>query len=51
MSAAKREGTHEVICLAYELWHKNKEDKEEYGGYRLFYMFSTIFCHSIIYTQ
>ncbi|CAJ2658609.1 unnamed protein product [Trifolium pratense] len=30
MSAAKREGTHEVICAAYELWRKNKEAKEEY---------------------
>ncbi|AES64211.1 putative GTP-binding protein Obg/CgtA [Medicago truncatula] len=30
MSAVKREGTHEVICAAYELWRKNKEDREEY---------------------
>ncbi|CAL5183780.1 unnamed protein product [Lathyrus oleraceus] len=30
MSAVKREGTHEVICAAYELLRKNKEDKEEY---------------------
>ncbi|CAI8590829.1 unnamed protein product [Vicia faba] len=30
MSAVKREGTHEIICVAYELWRKNTEDKEEY---------------------
>ncbi|KAG4977657.1 hypothetical protein AAZX31_13G198700 [Glycine max] len=30
MSAVKREGTHEVICAAYELLRKSKEDKEEY---------------------
>lgn len=36
MSAVKREGTHEVICAAYELLRKSKEDKEEYEGYNLF---------------
>ncbi|XP_061374348.1 GTP-binding protein OBGC, chloroplastic [Gastrolobium bilobum] len=30
MSAIKREGTHEVICAAYELLRRSKEDKEEY---------------------
>jgi hypothetical protein len=45
MSAAKREGTHEVICAAYELWRKNKEDREEYQGYKLFYAYSIYHCH------
>ncbi|XP_020221706.1 GTP-binding protein OBGC, chloroplastic isoform X2 [Cajanus cajan] len=31
MSAVTREGTHEVICAAYELLRRSKEDKEEYG--------------------
>ncbi|KAF7837851.1 GTP-binding protein OBGC, chloroplastic [Senna tora] len=30
MSAVKREGTHEVICAAYELLRRSKEAKEEY---------------------
>ncbi|KAK7331344.1 hypothetical protein VNO77_25566 [Canavalia gladiata] len=30
MSAVKKEGTHEVICAAYELLRQSKEDKEEY---------------------
>ncbi|KAK7412589.1 hypothetical protein VNO78_04070 [Psophocarpus tetragonolobus] len=30
MSAVKREGTDEVICAAYELLRKSKEDREEY---------------------
>lgn len=33
MSAVKREGTREVICAAYELLRKSKEDTEEYEGY------------------
>lgn len=45
MSAVKREGTHEVICAAYELWRKNKEDREEYEGYKLFYAYSIYHCH------
>lgn len=48
MSAAKREGTHEVICAAYELWRKSKEDKKEYEGYKLFYAYSTYYCHITI---
>lgn len=44
MSAVKREGTHEVICAAYELLRKNKEDKEEYEGYTLFYVYSIYCC-------
>jgi hypothetical protein len=38
-------GTHEVICAAYELWRKNKEDREEYQGYKLFYAYSIYHCH------
>ncbi|KAL2341150.1 hypothetical protein Fmac_009090 [Flemingia macrophylla] len=34
MSAVTREGTHEVICAAYELLRKSKEDKEEYEDER-----------------
>lgn len=30
MSAVKGEGTHEVICAAYELLRKSKEGREEY---------------------
>ncbi|XP_054793849.1 GTP-binding protein OBGC, chloroplastic-like [Prosopis cineraria] len=30
MSSVKREGTHEVICAAYELLSRSKEAKEEY---------------------
>ncbi|XP_057749534.1 GTP-binding protein OBGC, chloroplastic [Arachis stenosperma] len=30
MSAVNREGTHEVICAAYELLRKSKEDMEDY---------------------
>ncbi|XP_027363735.1 GTP-binding protein OBGC, chloroplastic [Abrus precatorius] len=30
MSAVKKEGTHEVICAAYELLRKSKEDREEF---------------------
>ncbi|KAK7303139.1 hypothetical protein RJT34_14040 [Clitoria ternatea] len=29
MSAVKREGTHEVICAAYELLRRSREDKDE----------------------
>ncbi|KAK0608265.1 hypothetical protein LWI29_028078 [Acer saccharum] len=32
MSAVKREGTHEVICAAYELLRKHKEAKKEFEG-------------------
>lgn len=32
MSAVKREGTHEVICAAYELVRKRMEDKKEEGN-------------------
>ncbi|KAK7815170.1 GTP-binding protein OBGC, chloroplastic [Quercus suber] len=32
MSAVKREGTHEVICAAYELLRKSKGEKEEFEG-------------------
>lgn len=45
MSAVKREGTHEVICAAYELLRKSKEDKEEYEGYNLSYTYSIYYCH------
>ena len=31
MSAVKREGTHEVICAAYELVRKRDEDNKEKG--------------------
>lgn len=44
MSAVKKEGTHEVICAAYELLRKSKEYKEEYGGYTLFYTHSIYYC-------
>ena len=32
MSAVNREGTHEVICAAYELLQKYKEAKREFEG-------------------
>ncbi|KAE8076733.1 hypothetical protein FH972_015363 [Carpinus fangiana] len=32
MSAVKREGTHEVICAAYELLRKSKREKQELEG-------------------
>ena len=32
MSAVKREGTHEVICAAYELLQKSKREKQELEG-------------------
>lgn len=43
MSAVKREGTREVICAAFELLRKSKEDKEEYEGY------NSICTHSYCY--
>lgn len=33
MSAVKKEGTHEVICSAYELLQKNRE-KMDFEGYK-----------------
>lgn len=35
MSAVEREGTHEVICAAYELLQKTKEANEEFEGQML----------------
>lgn len=32
MSAVMREGTHEVICKAYELLQKNKGPNQEFEG-------------------
>lgn len=32
MSAVKREGTHEVICAAYELLRRSKREKQELEG-------------------
>lgn len=32
MSAVKREGTHEVVCAAYELLRSRKESNNEVGG-------------------
>jgi hypothetical protein len=32
MSAVKREGTHEVICAAYEHLQKSKREKQELEG-------------------
>lgn len=40
MSAVKREGTHEVICAAYELLCQTKEAKEEYEGLNLIHFCS-----------
>lgn len=53
MSAVKREGTHEVICAAYELLRKSKEDKEEYKGYISFYTYSIYYCYiaRILFSQ
>lgn len=31
MSAVKREGTHEVICAAYQLVRKIREERKEEG--------------------
>lgn len=44
MSAVKREGTHEVICAAYELLRKSKEDKEEYEGCNSIYTYAKHYC-------
>lgn len=49
MSAVKGEGTHEVICAAYELLRKSKEDKEEYEGYNSVYTYSKHYCHFTSY--
>ncbi|XP_050216904.1 GTP-binding protein OBGC, chloroplastic [Mercurialis annua] len=34
MSAVKKEGTHEVICAAYELLRESKETNEEFKGWQ-----------------
>lgn len=44
MSAVKGEGTHEVICAAYEILRKSKKDEEEYEGCNLLYAYSIYYC-------
>lgn len=49
MSAVKREGTHEVICAAYELLHRSKEAKEEYQGLNFIKSYSEHSCLILSY--
>lgn len=42
MSAVKSEGTHEVICAAYELVRKRIEDNKE-GGWK-YILVSSLYC-------
>lgn len=44
MSVVKREGSDEVIYTAYEVFHKSKEDQEEYEGQNLFYDYGIRYC-------